>query len=156
MITIKRSPTADTRTCDWSKVTQDQLLSSSHQHISDVESGLSFFSDELFEASDRHDHDKITDIDSFLRDFQTGFKEHEWWDNHRKVNRHHLNMADGVPSDVNLIDVIEHVVDCVMAGAARSDKGTAGVYEIKLPDEVLRAALANTVEMLKRNVQVDP
>jgi len=31
MITIKKSATADTRTCDWSKVTKDQLKGGSEQ-----------------------------------------------------------------------------------------------------------------------------
>jgi hypothetical protein len=155
MITIKRSPTADTRTCDWSKVTKETLFNSSQQHIDDVCEGLRFFKNMFVQAQLHHDFDKLSDIDGFHRDFQTGFKQTEWWDNHRKVNRHHLNMADGVPADVNLVDVIEHIVDCVMAGAARSDKGTAGVYKVKLPDEVLRAALANTVELLKAHVVVE-
>ena len=48
------------------------------------------------------------------------------------------------------MDVIEHVVDCVMAGMARS----GSVYDLDLPDELLQRALKNTVELLKANVQV--
>jgi hypothetical protein len=66
------------------------------------------------------------------------------------VNRHHLDKADGVPTDVNLIDVLEHIADCVMAGMARS----GSVYELKLPDEVLQRAFANTVNLLKSLVGV--
>ena len=152
MITVKPSPTADTRTCDWSTVTKETLLASSRQHIQDVADGMEFFADEMFKAVLNHDLDKIRDIDGFHRDFATGFKQTGWWDNHRKVNRHHLNVVDGVPADVNLIDVIEHIVDCVMAGMARC----GSVYELKLPDEVLRAAFANTVELLKKNVRIEP
>jgi hypothetical protein len=151
MITIKKSPTADTRTCDWSKVTKEQLLASSEQHISDVREGLRLFASELLMAGANHDFDKITRITEFHADFQTGFKQAGWWDNHRKLNRHHLNMADGVPADVDLIDVIEHIVDCVMAGVARC----GSVHELKLPDEVLQAAFKNTAEKLKNNVQVE-
>lgn len=43
MIVIRPSPTADTRTCDWSKVTKEQLLESSIQHIGDIHAGLDFF-----------------------------------------------------------------------------------------------------------------
>ncbi len=151
MIRIKPSPTADTRTCDWSKVTQAELLEASKQHIEDVQRAmLSFFYD-IDHAAATHDHDKLSDIAGFHADFQTGFKQTGWWDNHRKVNRHHLNMADGVPKDVNLIDVIEHIVDCVMAGMARS----GSVYELSLPDEVLRAAFANTVTLLKARVVME-
>jgi len=40
MITIQQSQTADTRTCDYTKVTKETLLASSRQHIGDVGSGL--------------------------------------------------------------------------------------------------------------------
>jgi len=151
MIHIKRSPTADTRTCDWSNVDRETLLASSRQHIGDVVNGMFFFVDKLDRAASVHDQDKIDDIDHFHADFQTGFTQTGWWDRHRKINRHHLNATDGVPDDVNLVDVIEHIVDCVMAGMARS----GSVYELKLPDEVLRQAFANTVALLKENVAVE-
>lgn len=150
MIEIQKSPTADTRTCDWSKVDKSQLLLSSLQHIDDIGKGLGLFAGMLAEAAARHDFDKISDIDGFHRDFATGFKQTTWWDNHRKVNRHHINMDDGVRDDVNLVDVIEHIVDCVMAGMARSGK----VYDLAVPDAVLQLAFQNTVKLLKANVQV--
>ena len=43
MITIQPSKTADTRTCDVTKVTRKQLLDSSVQHIGDVGKALAFF-----------------------------------------------------------------------------------------------------------------
>lgn len=149
-IKINKSPTADTRTCDWSKVTKEQLLESSKQHIGDIEKGLKFFQDLILESIKLHDHDKITDIDGFHRDFVTGFKRTEWWDNHRKVNRHHLMQSDGVPKDVNLIDVIDMIVDCVMAGLARSGH----VYELNISHDVLMTAFKNTVELLKSQIEV--
>jgi hypothetical protein len=151
MITIKQSKTADTRTCDFASVTQTQLLDSSLQHISDVVKALAFFQGLLTKAAGEHDYDKLTKIDWFHEDFVTGFKQTGWWDNHRKIHRHHLDKPDGVPLDVNLVDVIEHISDCVMAGMARS--GT--VYELKLSDELLQRAFRNTVELLKANVQVE-
>ena len=164
MIKIKKSPTADTRTCDWSKVTKDNLLEASRQHISDVEKGLEFFAHalrcrgryyelgaHLVNPDHFHDHDKLSAIDHFHSDFRTGFKEHGWWDNHRKVNRHHIDKPDGIPEAVDLIDVLEHVADCVMAGMARS----GSLYALDLPDEILQRALKNTVELLKENVVVE-
>ena len=111
----------------------------------------------LLDAAAVHDRDKITDegLAGFHADFITGFKTTAWWDNHRNISRHHLNMPDGVPVDVDLVDVIEHIVDCVMAGAARSDKGTAGIYEIKIAPDVLTRAVANTVDKLKVMVTVE-
>lgn len=152
MITIRKSGTADTRTCDYAKVTKEVLLASSRQHIDDVDRGLLFFARLLETAALQHDTDKITDIDGFHRDFVTGFKQTEWWDRHRQLNRHHLSEPDGVRDDVNLIDVLDYITDCVMAGMARS----GSVYELKLSPELLEKAFQNTVELLKRNVTVQP
>lgn len=151
MIRIQSSATADTRTCDFANVTRDVLLASSLQHIGDVAKGLAFFSGLLLEAAARHDYDKISDIDGFHADFVTGFKQTGWWDRHRKLNRHHLLQADGVPEDVNLIDVLDMVADCVMAGMARS----GSVYPLAVSDEVLRRAFDNTVALLKGAVVVE-
>jgi len=131
MIKIGKSETADTRTCDFTKVTEETLYSSSKQHISDVRRALDFFMAKVCEAGQNHDPDKLTDIAGFHRDFVTGFKQTEWWDRHRKLNRHHLNMEDGIPADVNLIDVLDFIADCVMAGMARS----GSVYPLKHAQE---------------------
>lgn len=150
MITVEKSPTADTRTCDVSKVDKQQLIYSSRKHIADVGAALGFFASKLTEAASVHDYDKLSEIDWFLRDFKTGFKQTGWWDNHRKIHRHHLGKDDGVPVDVNLLDVLEYIADCVMAGMARSGE----VYPLELSDEVLRRAFENTTELMKSQVTV--
>lgn len=152
MIIIEPSPTADTRTCDVSVVDKQTLLDSSLKHIWDVGAGLGFFAASLTMSASIHDYDKLTEIDWFFDDFRTKFQQTGWWDNHRKIHRHHLNYDDGVPEDVNLIDVLEHVADCVMAGMARSGE----VYELKLSDDLLQTALRNTVALLKAQVIVRP
>jgi hypothetical protein len=149
-IKIRPSPTADTRTCDWSKVTKETLLDSSIQHIEDIRAGLDFFRAALDRAGALHDHDKISGIDHFHSDFRTGFKETGWWDNHRKVNRHHLTEADGTPDDVNLIDVFDFITDCTMAGMARS----GSVRPLTLPPGLLERAFQNTAALLLANVEV--
>jgi hypothetical protein len=151
MITVTKSPTADTRTCDFKNTSKETLLASSRQHISDVVKALAFFAGKLTEAAGEHDYDKLTAIDQFHADFVTGFKQTGWWDNHRRIHRHHIDKPDGVPKDVNLLDVLEHIADCVMAGMARS----GSVYELKLSNELLQAAFQNTVTLLKSQVQVD-
>jgi hypothetical protein len=154
MIEIKKSPTADTRTCDVTKVERQQLLDSSRQHIADVAKAMSFFSSKLFAAAAEHDYDKLTEIDWFYADFKEkfAFGYTGWWDNHRKIHRHHLGQADGVPVDVNLLDVLEYISDCVMAGMARSGE----VYALEMSDELLQKAFANTVSLLKDQVTVAP
>lgn len=150
-IRIKKSPTADTRTCDFANVSERTLLNSSVQHIADVRRGLAFFGAMLAEAATNHDTDKLTDIEGFHRDFVTGFAQTTWWDRHRQLNRHHLLQEDGVPEDVNLIDVLDMIADCVMAGMARS----GSVYPLAITDDVLRRAFDNTVTTLKANVEVE-
>jgi hypothetical protein len=150
MIEIKKSPTADTRTCDVTKVDRKQLLDSSRQHIADVAKAMSFFSTKLFTAAAEHDYDKLTDIDWFHSDFQTNFQQTGWWDNHRKIHRHHLAQPDGVPDDVNILDLLEYIADCVMAGMARS----GDVYAVEVSDELLQCAFKNTVKLLKSQVVV--
>lgn len=152
MISIRQSPTADTRTCDFANVTRETLYASSEQHIADVRAALAFLGAKLTEASQRHDFDKLTDIATFHADFVTGFKQTLWWDTHRRINRHHLTQDDGVRDDVNLIDVLDFIADCVMAGMARS----GSVYPLKLSPELLERAFQNTVAMLKREVVVEP
>jgi hypothetical protein len=147
MIEIYESKTADTRSCDYKSVTKEQLIESSVQHIDDVKQGMRFFARMM---GKEHDRDKITDIGQFHEDFLTGFQQTIWWDNHRKVNRHHLLQDDGVPEDVNLIDVIEMIVDCVMAGMAR----TGTVYPLTISQEVLKKAFDNTAELLKKEIIV--
>jgi hypothetical protein len=152
MIHIKKSETADTRTCDVSKVTKDQLLESSLQHIGDVQEGLEFFIGMLQKAESWHDFDKRNKegIDAFYKDFKNNFETTDWWDNHRKVNRHHLLQDDGVPDDVNLVDVIEMIVDCVMAGMGRKGE----VYPLDISPDVLMEAFRNTAKLLESQVVV--
>lgn len=161
MITIQKSQTADTRTCDKTRVTKEQLLASSVQHIGDVGKGIAFFAAKLTEAASVHDYDKLSEIDWFHADFTTEIcTPGGWLANHYLIHRHHLGIAPwpivegdpspGVPADVNLIDVLEMVADCVMAGMGRA----GNVFPIKLSDELLQRALANTVELLRSQVEV--
>lgn len=151
IITIYPSPTADTRSCDWSQVSKEQLCDSSVQHREDVRLGFEFFMRMMDRQAELHDHDKLSNIDGFHEDFQTGFEVTKWWDEHRKINRHHLLQEDGVPEDVNLIDVMDLIIDCTMAGMARS----GDIYPITVSDDVLRRAFENTCELLKSHVTVD-
>lgn len=151
MITIRKSPTADTRTCDKAKVTREELLNASQQHIADVGKGIAFFAGKLTESASVHDYDKLSRIDWFHADFTTDIlKPGGWLENHYRIHRHHLDKAGGCPENVTLIDVLEHIADCVMAGMGRS----GSVFPITLPNDLLQRAVGNTVKMLAENVQV--
>jgi hypothetical protein len=106
--------------------------------------------EKLIKQAQDHDFDKITDIDSFYNDFKTGFEKHAWWDRHRKLNRHHLKESDGIPTSVNLIDVLEYIIDCVTAGMSRSGK----VTDVEIDTNVLNRAFKNTVDMVISSVEV--
>ena len=148
MITIKPSLTSDLKI---EEVTKEMLKKDSLMHISDVVQGLTFFAVMLAKAANKHDFDKLTNLDTFYKDFKNKFKTTEWWDEHRKINRHHLTIEDGVPNNVNLIDVIEMIVDCIVAGKAR----TGTVYDVELDDKVLKKAFKNTVTLFLNEVTID-
>lgn len=61
-------------------------------------------------------------------------------------------MTTGVPKDVNLLDVLEYIADCVMAGMARSGE----VYALEMSPELLNEAFLNTIDILKAEVKVAP
>jgi len=151
MIRISKSKTADTGSCDFSQVTKEQLKASSIQHIDDIRKGMDFIKEVIDKSVAMHDYDKLTELDLFYADFITDFERTVWWDNHRKVNRHHLTQDDGIPADVNLIDVLDMIVDCVMAGMGR----TGTVYPLEIKPEVLMTAFQNTVELLKSKIVVE-
>lgn len=149
-IIIKKSNTADTRTCDWTKITKEQLLESSKSHIEDVRKGILALIDELQTAAIKHDHTKIESIDLFHADFKTGFKNTTWWEMHQRVERHHFNNSEFAQDDINLIDVLEQIIDGVMAGMARS-----GTYRKEVPSpELLVKAYENTAKMLLDKIEV--
>lgn len=153
MIKIKKSQTADTRTCDFTKVDKETLLKSSEQHIEDVRQGFNFFQEKMYEAAKFHDHTKISEIDLFHKDFITGFKTQDWYMLHKQTERHHINYPEGLKEDVNLIDILEHIIDCVMAGKARNGDGK--LWDITTSNEILQKAFSNTVKLLTNNVEVE-
>lgn len=150
VIRVNKSTCADTRTCDFTKVSQEQLEQQSRQHISDVEKGLDFFVDKLRHAATNHDYTKLTEIARFHDDFKTGFLQTDWWDMHQDVERHHFNEELYIQDDVNLIDILEMITDGVMAGLARSGK----YRQEDIPEWLLKKAFDNTIQLLLQNVSV--
>ena len=151
MIKIKKSPNADIRTAV-EVVTREILVEDTISHMKDVENGCNFIANKLMEAGKAHDYTKIALMDKFYEDFSRrlegiDFKQLGWWQQHMR-ERHHLDHS--VPEDVNLIDVIEMIVDCCMAGMAR----TGDMYEIKIDNEVLQKAVRNTMLLMLKNIEV--
>lgn len=151
-ITIKKSKNADTRSAE-GEVSKEELTANTESHINDVINVGNWIAEKLKEQVQNHDHTKIEYMDEFHQDFQSGkqgaeFKQLPWWQKHM-TERHHLN--DSVPEDVNLIDVLEMVIDCTVAGLARSGE----VYGITIPQEVIEQAIENTKNLIINNVEVE-
>ena len=152
-ITIKKSPNADSRTAK-EGFTLDELEISTLNHISDVEKALLRFEIMLSQAGSMHDWTKKAYLEEFYSAMMThepgeDFKNGPWYQMHINRERHHL--LSKAPDDVNLLDVLEYIADCVMAGLARSGE----VSNVDIPDVLLKVAFNNTVELLKRQVVVE-
>jgi len=147
MIIIKKSPTADSRCCDAKNVSKETLIESTRLHIRDVYRSMDFLGQLVENAGFEHDRHKHETIDEFHKAFTGGFVDETWWNEHKK-ERHHLpeNLED-----VNLVDVLEHIADCVTAGMARSGK----VRPLTISNEKLQKAFQNTVNLLIRNIKVE-
>lgn len=152
MIQVKRTPETDTRTAI-TIPTKEELRDSTISHIGDVQNGCSFFAKKLIDQSMMHDNTKLKYFENFYEDFvgRAGdtrkFEEKSWWQKHL-TERHHLN--DRVPEDVNLIDIFEMVVDCTMAGMARS----GNVFDISLNPVTVQRAIENTKKLLMKEIEL--
>ena len=150
-VVIKKSVDADSRTAK-EEVTKDELIANTNSHIEDVNNVGTMLVNKFLLQISKHDHTKLDYIDEFYDNFVRSlngenFKDLDWWQIH-KTERHHLN--DSVPEDVNLLDVLEMVVDCTVAGLARS----GDVYPITIPQEVIEKAIENTKNLIINNVEV--
>ena len=153
-VVIGKSQNCDTRSAD-KKVSKEELLANSIQHIQDVQNALNWMSSKLRDIGERHDYTKIDNIDEFHNNFkfiQDGnigdFKKMNWFQNCHLKERHHLN--DKCPDDVNLFDVLERIADITTAGMARTGK----IYDDTLSPEILTRAYKNTIELLKKEIVV--
>ena len=153
-IQIQETKKADSRTLKPGDILSEKdVKRDTELHIEAVELCGEFLCDKIKKQFKEHDHTKLGEyLPAFTKALSSGFKgkefkEQDWWEIHL-TERHHLN--DKVPEDVNLVDVLEMICDCVSAGLAR----TGEVYDVTLPDKVLKDAFKNTVEMLKKNIEV--
>lgn len=149
-IKIFKDPNADSRTGGMD-ISMFELEDSTLEHIGDVRRALLFFAEQLNQAGWAHDYTKKAYLEEFHKDFTTlqpgdEFKTGKWYQLHISKERHHLLAK--APDDITLIDVLEYISDCVMAGMARS----GSVSDLSLPSDILEKAFANTVNLLKENV----
>ena len=156
MIEIKTHTEGDSRVSE-SVPTFTEFCNANVDHRKDVKKLIMEFSDMLAHNALEHDYTKTTEpyASMFYRDLcatiegRMDFFDGEWSKLHYNVlERHHLKRH--CPDDVNMLDVIEMICDCVAAGMARSGE----VYDVDIPAEVLNKAVKNTVELLKSHIQV--
>ena len=153
-IEIKKNPYGDSRTAP--KDTDFISFSEATDwHRSDVRKVMVCIADMIKEAGKNHDWTKTGEYEiEFFRDFKAAlegkqeFIDGTWWPMHVTTERHHL--LSYCPDDVNIIDVLEMIVDCTLAGLTRS--GT--VRPVEIDSEILKKAVDNTVELIKNNVEL--
>lgn len=156
-VKIKRSTCGDTRTAT-STPTFFEFNDSNRMHQGDVEEMMTALATELRNAGANHDFTKTKEPHRslFYRELcakiegkTDSFTDGEWYPMHCKTERHHLN--EHCPEDVNLIDVIEMICDCVCAGMART-----GVFRpIEISSEILQRAVENTAKMCVDAVEIE-
>lgn len=148
MIEIYKNPNGDTRTAP-KDVTFEKFQEANDMHIEDVEAVMYELSKIIEERGKNHDCTKKSQekmfYDNFLSTINNGtdFVNDEWYQLHIKAERHHL--LSNCPDDVNLIDVLEMISDCVCAGMARSGE----VRDLEIDDNILKKAVNNTTQMIK-------
>lgn len=146
VILIPDSSSASVGTADH-MISKSELRTAALQHINDVARGLKFIAGLIKEAGENHDHTKIEKFEDYFNYFrkaqETGVKSWEWCNEiHAKEERHHIEQYHH--EDVNLIDVLEHIVDGVMAGIGRSGEYTPD----NIPSELLVKAYRNTQNLV--------
>lgn len=154
IIYVHPSPSADTRSADH-EITEDELMQSTRMHIDDVVRGMTWLALKLRLGAGRHDWTKIKYRKEFYDQFhkaqQTGDWGTGWYDQiHLAKERHHFDDPDKIPNDVNLLDVLEQIVDGVMAGMARTGK----YVPHPIDPSILQKAYDNTCRLLAEHVVV--
>lgn len=152
-ILIKKNPNGDTRTAPRG-ITFEQFAEANDSHMADVSAVMTELAMRLDDAGQTHDNTKKSLEKEFYRDFKAAmndelnFVEGPWYQAHIHQERHHpLSYCH---PDLNLLDVLEMVVDCTVAGLARSGK----VRPMEINANLLNKAVANTVTLIQSMVEV--
>ena len=148
-VNIKRQTLGDTRTATRVPDFVDFRIAN-ESHVNEVAEMMESLAGVMKKQGKQHDRTKMNEPDRslFYRELCAkiegkidSFEDGKWYPMHCKTERHHLN--EHCPEDVNLIDVIEMICDCVCAGMARKGK----VYPVSIPADILLRAVENTTQM---------
>lgn len=135
---------------------KEELYIETEKHREDVFRLMSFIAIELIETGHKHDWTKVKYFDQFAKDTlerqdEPDFKSRDWYKLHTKEERHHLN--NKIPEDIDLIDIMEFLCDCICAGIARS--GRVEKKFLELPADVLKKAYWNTIDKMKGEIKLE-
>lgn len=150
-IIIYKNPNGDTRTAS-KNISFEQFQEANDMHIQDVRNVMNNLALRIMIIGTLHDTTKKSAEPLFYKNFLstmnegTDFVSDKWYQLHIEEERHHL--LSRCPEDVDLIDVLEMIADCVCAGMARSGE----VRPIEINTEILEKALTNTVNLVKNMV----
>ena len=151
---IYKNSNGDTRTAP-KNVTYKEFQKANDMHREDVKNTMNEIAFLLMEKGKKHDWTKKDYEEMFYNNFLstlnngTNFIEDEWYQLHIEKEKHHL--FSKCHDDVDLLDVIEMVVDCVCAGKARSGE----IRGLEINQEILDKALKNTVEKINKMVKCE-
>ena len=153
MVTIYKNPNGDTRTAP-KNVSFEEFQEANDMHREDVNQVMYELSQMIDKRGENHDCTKKSQERMFYKNFLstmnegTDFVNDEWYQLHIKAERHHL--LSHCPDDVNLIDVLEMISDCVCAGMARSGE----IRDLEIDSDILNRAVQNTAKMIKDMIDV--
>ena len=154
MSIIYKNSNGDTRTAS-KNVTFKEFQKANDMHREDVKNTMNEVAFLLMEKGKKHDWTKKDYEKMFYNNFLstlnngTSFIEDEWYQLHIEKEKHHL--FSKCHDDVDLLDVIEMVVDCVCAGKARSGE----IRGLEINQEILDKALKNTVKKINEMVKCE-
>lgn len=152
-ILVYKNPNGDTRTAG-KDVTFEQFQEANESHIQDVDAVMYSLATMVATTGWNHDYTKKHKEQEFYKDFMstinegTNFVEGDWYKYHIAEERHHL--FSRCPDDVNLVDVLEMIADCVCAGLARSGE----IRDLEIDSDILNRAVQNTVKMIVDWIEV--
>jgi len=155
-IIITNTQNADSRTAN-QELTKETLLEATNTHREDVRKIMSLVANIIAKRGEDHDYTKTIYFDEFAEEVLKPHTNEEfinahWYQTHIFEERHHLNA--NCPLDVNLIDVLELICDCIAAGKGRAGRTTPAYLKLKDPG-LLERAYWNTVRLLDDQVQVE-
>lgn len=147
---VIKNPNGDNRTCNPKKISFEQFREANLSHQREVKSVMSTLAMLLINNGLIHDYTKNSSLYQEYYEYFKDFKEKQgidfingsWYQHHITAERHHPNSY--CCSDINLLDIIETIVDCVCAGKARSGE----IRDLEFDSEIVQKAIQNTVKLI--------